>query len=210
MGHDGEQGALLEHALRHMRTIDGWFDEAEARLLFAMTIRALAELPEPSAVVEVGSWCGRSTVVLGAAVRASGTSARVFAVDPHEGEISLPGANGTTGRYTGPSTFDRFLENMNRAGLRHVVRPLRQRSFEVAWSQPISLLLIDGLHDEANVARDLGMFEPWLVEGGFVAFHDYTSFAGVAAVADRLLAGGRYRPAGRAGTLLVVQRHRRG
>jgi predicted O-methyltransferase YrrM len=193
-----------------MRTIDGWFDEAEARLLFSVTTRALAELPEPSVVVEVGSWYGRSTVVLGAAVRASGTSATVFAVDPHEGEISLPGSKGAIGRQTGPPTFDRFLENMARAGLTDVVWPLRQRSFEVAWSQPIGLLFIDGLHDEANVAQDLGAFEPWLADGGFVAFHDYTSFAGVAAVADRLLAGGRYRPAGRAGTLLVVQRHRRG
>jgi hypothetical protein len=210
MGDGGKHAFLLEQALQQMRAIDGWFDDAEARLLFSVTTQALAELPEPSAVVEVGSWCGRSTVVLGAAVRATGTSARVWAVDPHDGEISLPGAEGTVGLHTGPPTFDRFLENMVRAGLRDVVRPLRQRSFEVAWSEPIGLLLIDGLLDQIIVARDLHAFEPWVAVGGFVAFHDYTSFHGVGVVVDQLLAEGRYRRAGRAGSLIVAQRHRRG
>ena len=52
--------------LARMRLVEGWLEEDEADLLIAATARALAEIPQSQAVVEVGSYCGRATVVLAA------------------------------------------------------------------------------------------------------------------------------------------------
>ena len=63
--------------------------------------------------------------------------------------------------------------NIAESGLTEFVQPVIQRSYEVAWEQPIAFLLIDGLHDYLNVSRDFRHFEPWVMDGGLVAFHDY-------------------------------------
>src|SRR5690349_2964657 len=107
-----------------MRAIEGWFLEDEAALLFHTAERAVQELPG-AAFVEVGSYCGRSTVVLGAVARASGTATRVYAIDPHEGELSIPSASPALHS----TTSARFQENVAAAGLRDVVRPIRRRSY---------------------------------------------------------------------------------
>jgi hypothetical protein len=73
--------------LTRMRRIEGWLEDDEADLLIGATARALSELPEANAVVEVGSYCGRSTVVLGSVVKTVRPTARVWAVDPHDGKI---------------------------------------------------------------------------------------------------------------------------
>ncbi|HEX2643892.1 MAG TPA: hypothetical protein VHU81_12940, partial [Thermoanaerobaculia bacterium] len=66
--------------LEKMRKVEGWLDDEEGDLLLAACARSLAELPAPHAVVEVGSYCGRSTVVLGSVVQALRPEARVHAI----------------------------------------------------------------------------------------------------------------------------------
>lgn len=187
--------------LRQMREIEGWFFEEEADLLIAAVADALTLTP-PHALVEVGSYCGRTTVVLGAVVKALGVNAHVFAIDPHEGEV---GAADADLKQTG-STLSRFEENIARSRLADVVTLLRQRSYETAWSNPISFLLVDGLHDYVNVSRDFRHFEPWLRDGAIIAFHDYSSnFPGVIAFVDELIASGRYESLGLVSSLRVVR-----
>jgi hypothetical protein len=180
---------LLSPILSRMRAIEGWLDDDEAELLVAATVRALEELPSPHAIVEIGSYCGRSTVVLGSAARAHRADARVYAIDPHDGVVGAL----DQGLQSGPSTLGRFQKNVVDAGLQDVVVTIQRRSYDVAWSQPVSLLFIDGLHDYANVSRDFHHFEAHVVPGGYVAFHDYASYyPGVKTFVNELLASAGY------------------
>jgi hypothetical protein len=188
--------------LSRMKKIEGWLEEGEGDLLIGATAHALRELPEARAVVEVGSYCGRGTVVLGSVVKAVCPTARVWSVDPHDGKL------GTAERYitVGPS-LENLKANVIAAGVGDVVEIVQAAAPDVPWQKAIALLLIDGLHDYANVARDFSHFEPWLAEGGYVAFHDYASYyPGVVKFVNELLANGGFRRLAIAGTLIVLQK----
>jgi predicted O-methyltransferase YrrM len=183
-----------EQALDFMETVEGWFTREEGQLLFEVARSS------SGAIVEVGSWKGRSTCLLGWAAEL--TPARVvWAIDPHDGQID--GSQAGTAE-----TFSDFEETLRRASLQQVVRAVRQRSYEVAWEgDPIGLLFIDGLHDEESVARDFQHFERWIPSGGFAAFHDCQyAYPGVLAVVQSLLKSGRWAHAARANSLSVLRR----
>jgi len=193
--------------LQKMRTIEGWLEDDEADVLIAATMQALAELPGPHAVVEVGSYCGRSTVVFGSVLKAAGLDARVHAVDPHDGIVGAL----DQGLRAGPSTLERFERNITDAGLRDVVVTVQQRPYDVRWEQPISLLFIDGLHDYANVARDFFNFEASVVPGGSVAFHDCADYyPGVKAFVNELLRTRRYEEVAHVGSLKLLRKRMAG
>jgi hypothetical protein len=173
-----------------MKRIEGWFEEDEGELLITATTRAITSLPSGSAVVEVGSFCGRATVVLGGVVKSLGAESLVYGIDRHDGRV---GALDKGIRITRP-TLDIFQRNIDENALRAVVRTVQSDSADVAWNMPIGMLLIDGLHDYPSVARDFHCFEKWLVPGGVAAFHDYADyFPGVKRFVDELLRTGRYR-----------------
>ena len=140
--------------------------------------------------MEVGSYCGRSTIVLGSVVRAVCPRARVYAIDPHDGLLGAVGLD----LHTDPPTLQMFSRNIAGAGLREEVETIVKKSYEVVWNHPIQLLFIDRLHDFANVCRDFHHFERWVEPGGYVAFHDYADcYPGVVAFVDIMLAAGCYR-----------------
>ena len=201
-GHDPGLAPTLP-ILEAMRRVEGWLEDDEGDLLVAATVRALTEGPGPHAVVEVGSFRGRSTVVLGRVVREVDPASRVFAIDPHDGQV---GAQGGGVVATAP-TWEAFRRNVADAGVAGVIEPIRARSFEVAWRRPIHLFLVDGLHDYANVARDFAHFDPWVVPGGYAAFHDYADYyPGVRSAVDEILASGRYVEIGRARSMIVLRK----
>jgi hypothetical protein len=190
-----------------MRPIEGWFDDGEAGLLIRTAERAIRDLPTPRPLVEIGSYCGRSTVVLGGVVRTLGSAATVYAIDPHEGEVGA--VDSRIGLERRPPTFPGFVANVRAAGLDGVIAPIRERSTNVAWRWPISLLLVDGLHDAASVRADVAHFAPWVVPGGYLALHDHCDdFPGVQACARGLLADGTWEAREQAGLLLVLQKVR--
>jgi hypothetical protein len=144
-------------------------------------------------------------VVLASVVAALRPDARVHAIDPHEGQV---GALDDVVEQT-PPTLAAFERNLAQAGLRHVVTTIQKRSHEVAWSEPIGFLFVDGLHDRESVARDFGHFEPWLADGAYVAFHDYAPHApGVQAFVDEIVASGPYERLHLAGGMILVRRRR--
>lgn len=70
-----------------------------------------------------------------------------------------------------------------------------------------SLLLIDGLHDYANIACDFFHFEPWIVDGGYIAFHGYADYSpGVKAFVHEILGSGQYRKVQCGGAMMIVQK----
>ena len=152
----------VEEVLRRIEPFPGWFFKNEAELLYKTATEAARLGGE---VVEIGSYCGRSTVVLAMALRSVGQGL-VYAIDPHEGDIS-------SGRVS--PTWDTFLRNIKAAGVDDAVVPVRQRSTDVPWTQEIALLFIDGLHDYASVAADYRHFFGHVQPNGFIAFHDYSN-----------------------------------
>jgi cephalosporin hydroxylase len=189
--------------LRSMRSIQGWLEEDEADLLIATAREALTELPSLHTVVEIGSYCGRSTVVLASVVKAMCAEAKVYAIDPHTGEVGAQ----DQGLYSTIPTRERFRQNIADAGLTEVVELIPQYSFEVPWELPICLILIDGLHDYTNVSRDFFHFEPWIVPGAYIAFHDYADYyPGVQLFVDELVNSGHYQKTHRSMSMIVVKR----
>jgi len=189
--------------LNRMKKIQGWLEDEEADLLIASAGRALSSLPPGSVIVEVGSFCGRSTVVLGSVVQSLGAQTLVYAVDPHDGVV---GALDSGTQSLGP-TLDIFRRNIAEHGLTPVVETLAKRSFEVTWERPVAFLFIDGLHDYGNVSRDFHHFEPWVVPGGYIAFHDYADYyPGVKVFVDELLASPRFERVHSAGSMIVVRK----
>lgn len=189
--------------LRLMNPIEGWLGEDEADLLIATTWKALSELSPSNAVVEIGSYCGRSTVVLASVVRALCAQTKVYAIDPHTGEVGSQ----DKGLYNTMPTREKFRQNIANAGLADVVELIPKYSFEVPWDQPIGLLLIDGLHDYTNVSRDFFHFEPWLVPGAYISFHDYADYyPGVKRFVDEILRSAHYQKIHCAESMIVVQK----
>src|ERR1041385_5520643 len=80
---------LIDPIIEKMRPLEGWLADAEARLLIGATRLALKTLPHVPAIVEIGSYCGKSTVVIAGALSLGNVSkeTKIFAVDPHEGEV---------------------------------------------------------------------------------------------------------------------------
>ena len=188
--------------LERMRAVEGWLTDEEADVLIAGASLALAEHPAPHHLVEIGSYCGRSTSVIGSVVKALSPGGVVHAVDPHEGEV---GAERVV--QTAP-TLERFRRTIADAELEDVVRLVRLRSYEVVWEEPpIAFLLVDGLHDYANVSRDYQHFEPHLAPGALVAFHDYADYyPGVRAFVDELQEAGRCTFVALAHSMVLLRR----
>ncbi len=194
---------LRQPILKEMREIDGWLTAAEADLLISATHRALADCPSVGALVEVGSYCGRATTVIGSVVRAVRSTARVWAIDPHDGFV---GAHDQGLERVEP-TLETLRRNIEVARLSPFVEIVQAKAQDVVWTEPLCLLFIDGLHDYPNVLKDFSHFEPHLADGALVAFHDYAEyFPGVPAFVDELSASGRYEVLARARSLIVLRK----
>ncbi len=195
---------LLTYSLiNRVRSIEGWLSDREADLLLATAMKACLQSPAPQRMVEIGSFHGKSTVLLGAVAKNLFPAAMVFAIDPHEGVVGAA----DQGLKTLPPSLNAFKANIEREGLNEVVQLVKDCSYNVVWQDPISLLFIDGLHDYPNVSRDFRHFSPFVRVNGYVAFHDYANYyPGVVAFVDELLSAGDYRKVELMDSLIVLQK----
>jgi predicted O-methyltransferase YrrM len=194
---------LVLPILSHMRQIEGWLTDEEADLLIAAAAGAVRRFGDSLKIVEVGSYCGRSTVVLASAIKILCPRAKVYAIDPHDGTIG----DADQGLQSLPPTLDRFKRNLAEAGVVDHVEILPIRSLETAWDQPIGMLFIDGLHDYANVARDFRHFEQWLSPDAYIAFHDYAPhYPGVQTAVAEILRSGGYQTVNCRGSMFIVRK----
>ncbi len=154
----------------------GFMPENEGDALFDAAVDAAQNAPGP--FLEVGSYCGRSTVWLGGAARA--TNRVVFAVDHHTGsEENQPGwewhepdlVDPQTGRM---DTLPHFRATIMGAGLADSVIAIVGDSPAVArnWSTPLSFLFIDGGHGVEPATLDYELWTPHVAPGGTLAIHD--------------------------------------
>jgi predicted O-methyltransferase YrrM len=148
--------------------IDGWLTRAEAVLLYTTATHRAQHISEAK-WVEIGSYKGRSTVIMGTALKIH-DAGQLYAVDPHNGVLSDPKG----GTEIVEPTLDDFLSNIRRMGLKNHVVPVLQKSTHTEWQDDIDFIFIDGLHDQASVTADYNHFSPHFVQGTLVLFHDYT------------------------------------
>jgi predicted O-methyltransferase YrrM len=152
-------------------------------------------------IVEIGSYHGKSTVLLGTTVKEFAPQAKVYAIDPHDGILGAidQGINRL------PPSFEMLKKNIEAAGVQAFVEIIRDQSYNVKWQKQVSLLLIDGLHDYPSVAKDFWHFSDRVAPDGYICFHDYAEYyPGVKVFVDELLTNGRYREIARAGSLIII------
>ncbi len=187
--------AAVEEAWRQVHAAPGFLTEREARFLALVA----ACTPARGAILEIGSFKGKSTVGL-ACVAARYGLGKVIAVDPHTAPSSTdPNLRGLA------SSYDDFLRTLHLAGLSEHVEVHRAYSRDLAagWERPVRVLWIDGDHTYAGAKEDFDRFAPHLAAGAIVALHDVLHrFEGpIRVFVEDILASDRYGPAGFCGSI---------
>lgn len=129
-------------------------------------------------LLEVGTYCGKSAVYLGAAAQQGGTV--LVSVDHHRGSEEnqagwehhdLTVVDPRTGRM---DTLPWARRAVSDAGLEKSVVLVVGESTTVAalWSSPLALLFIDGGHGEEVAWADYRAWAPKVAAGGYMAIHD--------------------------------------
>ncbi|MCW2758717.1 MAG: hypothetical protein JWO46_2463 [Nocardioidaceae bacterium] len=188
----GDHG-LADDAWAAIDRIPGWLTRDQAEVL-AGAARALRP---GCTVVEIGSHHGRSAAVLAGALPEGG---RLVAVDPFPEDW----------RYGGRDTQQRLVDNLVALGVaqRVDVRAATSAEALATWEDRVDLVYVDGKHDVASAAGDLG-WGRFVPPGGTVLLHDAFSSLGVTlAVLVRVLPSRDLRYVSRTGSLAVLQRGR--
>ncbi|HWL45496.1 MAG TPA: class I SAM-dependent methyltransferase [Ilumatobacter sp.] len=155
----------------------GFMPADEGDALHAAALAAAAAVPG-SPWVEVGSYCGRSTIWLGDAAEQAG--ATLFAVDHHRGsEENQAGwehhdPTVVDGRVGKMDTLPFFRAAIHDAGLEASVIGVVGRSPDVArhWRTPLAFVFIDGGHGDEPARLDYAGWVPHIAPGGTLAIHD--------------------------------------
>jgi predicted O-methyltransferase YrrM len=154
--------------------VKGFLAKEEGAALYQAATEAAALGP----VLEIGSYCGKSTIYLGLACQQRGTT--LYAVDHHSGsEEHQPGE-----MFHDPALFDASMErmdsfrefrrNIKQAALEDTVVPLVAPSWLVArdWRTPLGMIFIDGGHSLEAALTDYRSWMAHLRPGGILAVHD--------------------------------------
>jgi len=174
----------FETALAAVDGVEGWLSEGQARRLFERA----AAVPPAGRIVEIGSYRGRSAIVMARAA----AGAEVVAIDPHAGNDRGPQEiHGSSSE--GEADNLAFRENLARAGVTDAVRHVRQPSQDAlgAVEGPIDLLYVDGAHRLRPAKDDIARWGARVRPGGSMLVHDSFSSIGVTLALLRLLALGR-------------------
>jgi MMP 1-O-methyltransferase len=191
----------------------GFMPEEEGLALHAAAAEAAALGP----LLEIGSYCGRTTLLLAAAAASAGT--HVITIDHHRGsEEHQPGWE-----YHEPDLVDPLVDRIDTlptfrrvvatSGLEPHVLAIVGRAEDLAryWTHPLGLVFLDGSHTDESAQRDYERWAPHVAAGGTLAIHDV--FADPAEggqapyrVLQRALASGAFDEVGREGSLRLLRR----
>ena len=154
--------------------VKGFLPKNEAAALYDAAVAVEVDGP----LLEVGSYCGKSSVYLGYAAQSIGRV--LYALDHHRGSEE----NQAGWEHHDPELIDKqkgvmdtlpyFRDAIFAAGLEHVVIALVGHSGVIArnWTTPLSFLFIDGGHGEEPAKADFNGWVPKVKEGGILAIHD--------------------------------------
>jgi predicted O-methyltransferase YrrM len=167
---------MPDDLLARARAAKGFMPDDEGVALFGAGVRAAASGLGP--LLEVGAYCGKSSIYLGAAARHCSTV--VFSVDHHRGSEE----NQAGWEHHDPSLVDPDSGRMDTLPIwrrtlaeasleQHVVAVVGDSPTVAAhWRTPLSLVFIDGGHGEEPAWADYRGWVPHVAEGGLLAIHD--------------------------------------
>ena len=193
--------------------VKGFLDPTEGRALFDHAVATAAHGP----CLEIGSYCGKSTVYLGTACARTGNT--LYAVDHHQGsEEHQPGEEYHDEALfdvdrNKVDTFQYFRETIAAADLASVVAPIVAPSAVAGrhWGTSLGLVFIDGGHSREAAHADYDIWSRHIVNGGRLLIHDV--FPNPAdggrppfEVFERALASGHFRQIEMVKTLAVLER----
>ncbi len=190
----------LPRVMTLVADVDGWMTPGQAATLHDAATRC----PAGGLIVEIGSFRGRSTIVLASA---AAPDVEVLAIDPHAGNDR------------GPQEFEGFEQeaagdhevfraNLADAGVADRVRHLRKFSDEALAdiTRPIDVLYVDGAHRYAPARADIARYGGRVADGGTMLIHDSFSSVGVtAAIMRELVLGRRFRYVGRSRSMSIYR-----
>jgi predicted O-methyltransferase YrrM len=164
----------VEPLFKFAGTVKGYMDEDEGLKLFDLALEAAVNGP----CLEIGSFCGKSTVYIGAACKKRGTT--LFTIDHHRGSEEQQRGQ----LYFDPEIYDEhsgridslplLRATLEKAGLEDTVVPMITFSRVAArnWSTPLSMVFVDGGHSYETAFTDYQCWGPHLLKGGYLVFHD--------------------------------------
>jgi predicted O-methyltransferase YrrM len=186
----------LPEALAAVANVDGWMSPDQAERLYG----AASRVAPGGQIVEIGSFRGRSMIVLASA---AADDVRLVAIDPHAGNDRGPQE---IDGYEAEAATDHevFLANLAEAGVADRVRHVRMMSTEAhaEVDGEIEMLYIDGAHRYAPARQDIDEWGRRVAAGGSMLIHDSFSSIGVtAAIIRELLWSDRFTYVGRSRSL---------
>jgi hypothetical protein len=157
-----------------LNTVKGFLDPQEGNALYEIAIEASRRGP----CLEIGSYCGKSTIYLGSACRKNNSV--LFSIDHHRGsEEQQPGEEYFDPELYDPNarrvdTFKEFRNTIEKAGLEDTVVPMVCTSELAArlWSTSLSLVFIDGGHSYGAAYTDYNAWAGHIMPNGYLLIHD--------------------------------------
>lgn len=151
---------LFEASLLPVYLIEGCLFPGEETFLASLAKSCTGE----GFIVELGTYLGRSTASLGIGSR-HGNQTKVYTFDMYQGDSAMN---------THPVMFDQMLANMKSVGVDDLIVASVSSTDESAkdFNEPVELLFIDADHTQQAVSKDFNAWEPKVIPGGKIAFHD--------------------------------------
>ena len=193
--------------------VTGFMPADEGRALYDAAVTYLGD----GVGVEIGTYCGKSTVMLGAAAQQTGGV--LYTIDHHHGsEEHQPGweyhdttmVDEVTGLF---DTLPTLRHTLDAAGLDdHVVAVVGKSSLVArSWRTPLQLLFIDGGHTDAAAQQDFDGWARWVAVGGTLVIHDVFPDPNAGGQAPyrvyrRALDTGAFREVSAIGSMRVLER----
>lgn len=194
--------SLRDSILKEVAAIEGFLSPKEMRFLVLLGACPTAK----GEILEIGSFKGRSTVILAKASAAAGDKG-IVAVDP----LTAPAETDPDLRGDESSLKD-FMGNIERHRVADRIEFYQSFSHTVAetWTRPLRLLWIDGDHTCQGAKSDLEGFSPHLADGAVVAIHDVLhEYEGpVRVFMEDILLSPNYGACGFCGSIAWAQFHR--
>jgi predicted O-methyltransferase YrrM len=193
--------------LSQVQPIEGWLRDEQAQRLWS----AARRLHDGDRIVEIGSFRGRSTVVL---AKGAPPGVELIAIDPHAGNDTAP-MHWTGTAAEGEADYQHFRANLGDAGVLERITHVRRRSGDALAEVEgrFELLYIDGAHGYKPAVADVVEWGDRVAPGGTMFIHDaYLSVGVTGALARRLFFGHEFRYVGRSRSLVEYERvqvHRR-
>ena len=157
-----------------INTVKGFLDPIEGEALYLYAKQYVRNNP----CLEIGSYCGKSSVYLGSAVKEN--DQKLYSIDHHKGsEEQQPGeeyfdSDLINAEGNGIDTLPFFLETIEKSKLDKFVIPIVSSSEEAYqdFTLNFDMVFIDGGHSEKAAQKDYELWSKRITKGGLLAIHD--------------------------------------